>query len=335
MSQIDLTAGTHSVNSIGVVAIGRNEGDRLRRCLASLSGRFDPVVYVDSGSTDDSLKIAADAGATIVELDTGKPFTAARARNAGYAALRRLRPGQALVQFVDGDCSLLPDWPAAAVAHLEAHPGLGLVTGWRSEIHRDATIYNAICDVEWHRPAGEIDACGGDMLVRSKAFEAIGGFDETLIAGEDEDFCVRLRRAGWNLERLPLGMTRHDAAMTRFSQWWQRAIRSGHAFANVGDKYPEHFQRERQRVWLYGAIFPAIALIGLRFGWSIPAAVALLYLVSYIKTAMGLRHQGLKAQEAAAHSIFLTLSKFPNLAGMLIYYFRKLTRQTMTLIEYK
>ncbi len=330
-----MSAGRNSVNRIGVVAIGRNEGDRLRRCLASLAGRLDPIVYVDSGSTDDSLVIAAGAGATIVELDMEKPFTAARARNAGFAALLRLRPDQALVQFVDGDCSLLPEWPAAAVEYLDAHPELGLVTGWRSEIDRDATIYNAICDVEWHRPAGRIDACGGDMLVRCKAFEAVGGFDETLIAGEDEDFCVRLRRAGWQLERLPVGMTRHDAAMTHFSQWWQRAIRSGHAFANVGDKYPEHFHRERQRVWLYGAILPALALAGLRFGWAIPTTVVLLYLVSYLKTAVGLRRQGLKAPEAAAHSVFLTLSKFPNLIGMLIYHFRKLTRQTMTLIEYK
>ena len=65
--------------SIGVVAIGRNEGDRLRVCLTSALRDSNHVVYVDSGSTDGSVAMVRELGATVVELDLSIPFTAARA----------------------------------------------------------------------------------------------------------------------------------------------------------------------------------------------------------------------------------------------------------------
>ena len=85
---------------VGVVAIGRNEGERLCRCLDSLppSSR---IVYVDSASTDDSVALALRRGAEVVELDTSTPFTAARARNAGFIRLRERWPQLGLVQFVE------------------------------------------------------------------------------------------------------------------------------------------------------------------------------------------------------------------------------------------
>ena len=64
---------------IGVVAIGRNEGMRLRRCLESVVRRAAVVVYVDSGSQDDSVAFAKSLGVATVVLDLAIPFTAARA----------------------------------------------------------------------------------------------------------------------------------------------------------------------------------------------------------------------------------------------------------------
>ncbi len=69
----------------GVVAIGRNEGERLKRCLNSVS-TADAVIYVDSGSTDGSAEWARSQGVAVLELDMTLPFTAARARNAGFQA---------------------------------------------------------------------------------------------------------------------------------------------------------------------------------------------------------------------------------------------------------
>ena len=74
------------VSKVGVVAIGRNEGERLDKCSESVIGRTTPVVYVDSGSADGSVSKARRAGSDVVELDARIPFTAARARNAGFRA---------------------------------------------------------------------------------------------------------------------------------------------------------------------------------------------------------------------------------------------------------
>jgi len=329
--------------TIAAVVIGRNEGERLKRSLASVQAQVARIVYVDSGSTDDSVAFARSIGVEVVELDRSAPFTAARGRNAGAMALRDSGDMPDYIQFIDGDCLLVSGWIAAGLAHLEARPDLGIVTGWRSEIERDRSVYNAICDFEWHRPAGPIEACGGDMMVRAQAFLDLDGFNPQVIAAEDDEFCVRMRKSGLGIERLPLAMTRHDAAMTRFSEWWRRAVRSGHGFAQVGDLHPDHFRAERRRVWLYGLALPLVALSGLMLALSGAVLTGLLviiavmtgYELSWIRTMQGLIRAGLPTREAMHHALYLSLSKFPNLIGMLIYHWRRWQRRDMNIIEYK
>ena len=328
------TPAQSSARRIGAVVIGRNEGERLVRCLASMAGQADHIVYVDSGSTDDSVAAARSAGVEVVELDMSVPFTAARARNAGFEALAAGTEFD-YVQFVDGDCAIVDDWIPAAADALDADEGLGIVTGWRSEIHRDRSVYNQLCDFEWHRPAGPIQTCGGDMMVRRIAFEQAGGFDPTVIAAEDDEFCVRVRKAGWRMERLPLDMTRHDAAMTEFRQWWKRAVRSGHGFAQVGHMHPEYFVKERRRVWLFGAVLPLIALISLFILPILVLGVLALYAVSYVRTSAGLEREGLPKAEARSHAGLITLSKFPNFLGVVTFHWRQLRGASMRIIEYK
>ena len=86
------------MSRVGVVAIGRNEGERLRRCLQSLDPRAQPVVYVDSGSSDGSPKLARSMHVDGVDLDLDIPFTAARARNAGFEQLLKIAPEIEFVQ---------------------------------------------------------------------------------------------------------------------------------------------------------------------------------------------------------------------------------------------
>ena len=120
------------MNDLGVVAIGRNEGERLRRCLNSVVGRGHTVVYVDSGSTDGSTELAHELGADVVELDLSLPFTMARARNTGFSRLLELDPEVRFVQFVDGDCELVDGWLERA-AVIESRPEVAVVCGRRRE----------------------------------------------------------------------------------------------------------------------------------------------------------------------------------------------------------
>lgn len=317
---------------VAAVLIGRNEGERLVRALAAAVRDVAQVVYVDSGSTDDSVSEAEKVGAQVVTLDMAQPFTAARARNAGFAALRG---DPAYVMFIDGDCALIPGFIAAGVAHLDAEPPVGLVCGWTVETAPEASIYNALCAWEWKRPAGVIDACGGIFLIRAAAWRAVGGMTEEVIAAEDDELCCRLRKAGWLLERLPMDMVWHDADMHRFGQWWRRTKRAGHGFAQVGALHPEHFLRDRQRAWLYGLALPlGILAAVLLFGW--PALLLLgIYPLMAARTFRGLRGAGLGPRLALANAGFLTLGKFPNLLGMLTYHLRRLARTGFRIIEYK
>src|SRR5262249_25897134 len=104
----------------GVVVIGRNEGERLKKCLGSISPGTS-VIYVDSGSTDGSPQWARSHGVDVIDLDTTIPFTAARARNVGFRRLMEACPDLAFVQFVDGDCELRTDWPEHATSFLSSH----------------------------------------------------------------------------------------------------------------------------------------------------------------------------------------------------------------------
>jgi GT2 family glycosyltransferase len=313
---------------VGAVAIGRNEGARLGRCLASLAPVVGRVVYVDSGSTDGSVAAARAAGAEVVELDPSRPFTAARARNEGLARLAEggLPP---LVQFVDGDCELQPGWISVAAAFLDAHPDVAVAGGRRREQHPEASLWNRLIDREWDTPVGEARACGGDALMRTAALGEVGGFDARLIAGEEPELCVRLRAAGWRVWRLDAEMTLHDAAMTRPGQWWRRSARAGHAAAEGAAMHgapPErHGVDKTRRSLLWGLALPLAASLG-----AFVTPWALLLLLAY--PAQILR---LSRREGWVRATFLTLGKLPEAQGALTYAVRRLRGGPGRLIEYK
>ena len=321
--------------SVDVVIIGRNEGERLVKSLASVMPQARRVVYVDSGSTDQSVAHAEEAGAEVVNLDMSVPFTAARARNEGYEALAAHGDPADCVQFLDGDCTLVEGWLDGASAHMRSESDLGLVTGTQRELKRNTTVFNQMSDHEWNRPAGEIETCGGNMMVRATAFDAVGGFDPKVIAAEDDEFCTRLRKDGWRLVRIERQMSLHDGGVLQFSQWWKRAERTGHGFAQVGYLHPEYFTRERRRGWAFGIIFPIFFVVGLFTTLWLSACVLGVYVMSYVKTVLGLQAQGLPGKEALHHAVFLSLSKIPNVIGMVRFHWRRLNNAQMRIIEYK
>lgn len=321
--------------TLGVVVIGRNEGSRLLVCLQAAIAAEAAVVYVDSGSTDGSVEAARGLGVEAVDLDMAVPFTAARARNAGAERLFQIADDTEFVQFVDGDCELVDGWVEAAIASLAQSPNFAVVAGRLREKRRDASIYNMMCDVEWAQPPGEITACGGIMVVRRTAFDAVGGFNSVLIAAEDDDFCLRLGAAGWRLKRLAHDMAYHDAAMDRFGQWWRRMVRAGHAFAQIGSLHPGHFSASKRRAWMFGLALPVIACVGAFATPWVLQGVFGLYIVSFGKTYVGLRRRPLSRRDAMTTAAFLVLAKFANLQGILTYWYRHAMRQAPRLIEYK
>jgi GT2 family glycosyltransferase len=322
---------------IGVVAIGRNEGERLRNCLLALDPHAVPVVYVDSGSSDGSPETARSLGATVVELDLATPFTAARARNAGFDRLTEINPELDFVQFVDGDCEGAAGWLETAARFLTQTPKAAVACGRRRERYPNQSIYNRLCDIEWDTPIGETTACGGDAMMRVTALREVGGFDPSLIAGEEPELCVRLRQAGWKIHRLDAEMTLHDAAMTRFGQWWKRAVRCGFAYslgAHLHGRPPEHhYVRERRRLLFWGFLFP-LALVAAAWptnGWALLGFAV--YPLQMARTAWRTRRR--PALDALAFGVSCTVSKFPEFWGWCKFQSSRRRGGPVKIIEYK
>jgi len=329
---------------VGIVIIGRNEGERLKRCLASIGDQSN-IVYVDSGSTDGSGAAAEAAGAAVVALDIDQPFTAARARNAGLARLLEIAPGCRYVQMVDGDCALASGWIGTATAALDADASLAVVFGRRRERHPDASLYNAMCDEEWDVPVGPARACGGDALFRVEALRQAGGYDPTLIAGEEPDLCWRMGAKGWTVRRLPAEMTLHDAAMTRFGQAHRRAMRAGHAFAELvwrhGTAADPSWRRAVASTILWGIALPALAILGLivAIAWwpalIVPVGIAGLFVLQWLRISAGKRRAGSNPRYARGAAAVLLATKLSQAEGLIRFHVNRLRGRRGGLIEYK
>ncbi|HCC82428.1 MULTISPECIES: glycosyltransferase [unclassified Methylophaga] len=322
---------------IGAIVIGRNEGQRLIRCLQSLVDT-NSIVYVDSGSTDSSVNSAKALGIEVVELDTTIPFTAARARNTGVYYLLQKYPDIEFIQFVDGDCEIADGWIEISSQFLRENPDYAVVCGRRRERFPQASIYNQLCDIEWDTPIGDTLACGGDALIRVSAFMHVNGYRDSMIAGEEPEMCYRLRGAGWKISRIDTEMTKHDAEMTRISQWWKRSKRAGHAYAEslyIHHSDVEKFRkRELVSILLWGLMLPVFILvlsISLSGYWLIFSVV---YPLQVLRLYLAYR-DGLSDKNALLYACSNVLGKFAQLAGVISFVLKKVFGKDSVLIEYK
>lgn len=332
---------------IGIVIIGRNEGERLVRCLASVRGQ-SPVIYVDSGSKDNSLAAAKSAQAIVVELDMSIPFSAARARNEGFSQLLKLDPGVSFVQFIDGDCEMVQGWFEKAAHELKVNSEVAAVCGRLRERFPDHSVYNRLCDIEWDKPVGLVDACGGIAMYRTEYFQTVGGFDSSVVAGEEPELCQRLRSKGWQIKRLPEEMAWHDSAMYRFSQWWKRQVRGGYGAMDVALRFEQgrqgNFSRQirRARMWIFGYPLAIVwaAVVGFFWGrWKGAAigAVAIICVLplQILRLAWQQRRGGSTNLVALAFGWTTMAAKMAHVVGHAKYRRDRRRRQDLQVIEYK
>jgi len=334
--------GSRECPVLSVVVIGRNEGARLVRCLESI-GRMRPlqgpieVIYVDSGSTDNSLERAAQFKIRIIELESANPCAGA-GRNAGWHAAKA-----PIVLFLDGDTVLDSNFISASIAELK-DPNIAVVFGNRREIAPDASIYNRLLDRDWIAPAGAVEFCGGDALIRREVLESVGGFDERLIAGEEPEMCQRIRALGFTILHVDRPMTGHDLAMTRFSQYWRRAVRSGYAYAEISTRFRNTdlplWDKEVRRDLVQGAGLLAIIVgapvcsIALHSMIPISAAFGIIAALA-IRTAIKFRWNKADLPTLLLFGLHSHLVHIPQLFGQLKYQRDRFTCRTAELIEYK
>ena len=331
---VDENSGNRSLTApdlkdiLGAVVIGRNEGVRLDYSLRSIKPWAERVVYVDSASTDDSVKVARQHGVHVLELSTGSRMTAARGRAEGTRWLLERWPDTPFIFYVDGDCEVDPKFPTVALKTLREESSLAVVCGRRREVNREFSTYHRLIDREWDTPIGEVESCGGDAVMRAEAMVAVGGYDPTVVAGEEPELCWRLRRAGWRIWRIDAEMTRHDAAMARFGQWWRREIRSGFGSLDVwqrtGGGRSGLFAPMVRRAALWGIVVPFLVTIVctllLIIGAPLWAAAVfavglLLYTLSGVKMTIRLLHDGFDLKDALIGGWICVSSKWAQALG--------------------
>ena len=326
---------------VSVVVIGRNEGARLERCLASVavmerSGFAVETIYVDSGSIDASVAIAKRARARVIALHATRP-TAAMGRNAGWkAALGEV------VLFLDGDTVLAPGFVAESLPEF-VDARVGVVWGHRRETVPRASVYNRVMDLDWVYAPGWTEFCGGDALVRRGLLEQTGGFDETLIAGEEPELCRRMMALGYGILHVDRAMTGHDLGITRFQQYWRRATRAGHAYAEVSERFRGigrpfwEAEIRRNRVTALGLVgIVAAGVLSAVFGLP-QVALGLLAVpgVLVLRTAWKARWKSGDALTLLLYGLHSHLQQVPIFVGQMHYWLNRRRGSLAGLVEYK
>ena len=333
---------TSSTPWLSVVIIGRNEGERLTRCLDSVAALRNPageveIIYVDSASRDDSVARALAAGARVIEVIPERP-SAALGRNAGWREARA-----PYVLFLDGDTILHPDFVAAAFKALD-DPQVAVVWGHRREIHPEQSLFNRVLDLDWVYPPGPADFCGGDALMRMAVLRAVDGFDATLIAGEEPELCQRIRALGHVIQHIDHPMTGHDLAMTSWASYWKRAFRAGYAYAEVSDRlkdtafplWVEDARRNRRRAGVLMALtLAALVAAGLAQSLTPLLLWAVFILALAARSAWKARWKGGTAGTLLLYGLHSHLQQIPILMGQLAWWRDRRRARTRGLIEYK
>lgn len=331
-----------NIDNLGIVVIGRNEGERLRFCLKSIyEGPSCPVIYVDSGSTDNSVALARSFGTEVLELDSSKPFSAARARNEGVARLAELHAAILFVQFMDGDCTLISGWLDTARKALMENPMRAAVIGHLQERNPEATPYNRLCALEWHSPPGDLSNFGnfgGISMIRVDVLRKLGGFNAEVIAGEDSELGVRMGLAGYKITKIDYPMATHDANITTFRQWWTRAVRAGHAIGQRarlnGKTKLKDCIKERASTWLWGIGLPLFILVTLVPSRGLSTLLLGSYMMLFYRVRRYRDSQGDSPQDASLYARFVLLAKFANGIGLIKFYLNSMVRR-YKIIEYK
>lgn len=316
---------------IGVVVIGRNEGYKLQRCLESLLPLACPIVYADSYSSDASVISAETLGVAVAQLDPSRPMNAARGRKEGFERLLAEYSELEYVFFIDGDCKVDPAFLPAALQVLAQRSDVAVVCGRRSELHPELSIYNRIANLEWETPIGECASCGGDALMRVSAYLQAGGFNETVLAGEEPEICVRIRRKGYKVLRIDEVMSWHDLNMHHLSQWWLRGVRSGFGALDVRLRFGvRDFDKLLVSAWVWVLGWPLFSLAVLLGFWLDGAStvwVGLLLLtllpLQVLRIARSAYQRGLTSLDSLAYGALMMVNKLSCVWGQVIWLLKK------------
>jgi len=307
------------------VVIGYNESAALRACLESCQhARCDEltteIIYVDGGSTDDSIAIAEAAGVDRI-LGGEKQRRAAENRNLGLAEAR----GE-LVQFVDGDMVLDPNWPAAALRILHEHDDVAVVFGRLQEVNQNV-FYRAL-QIDWQYPEGTALYCGGAAMFRREPLQTVGGFPEDVAYGEEPLLCWRLRNEqGVRVYHIQHTMAEHDLAYAGFRDYWRRNIRVGETYAEIAHRCKDtddpFWSRETRQQMIWGTFLGLLVIVLVVLPFLIKAVILVGILAVVARKTVHALRRGNGLAVATVYAIHTYLAKISIAYGVLKWHLKR------------
>lgn len=180
------------------------------------------IVYADNGSVDGTLEYLRSVAAPEVRVVQVPVGTIAAVRNAGARAAH----GRYLA-FLDVDCSVPADYFRAA---REVLAGTGAsATGCETHVPPNPHwIESAWHEMHFQGRDREVHYLNSaNFFVARPAFDAVGGFREELLTGEDSDIGQRLRRAGFTIWESTRLLAYHHGNPTSLREFWRRTVWHG------------------------------------------------------------------------------------------------------------
>jgi hypothetical protein len=182
--------------------------------------------------------------------------------------------------------------------------------------------------MEWNEPPGDVESTGGIMMVRSAAWQRVGGMNPEIKAGEELDFCLRVREAGWRVVRTSEPMASHEIDIAGFSAWWHRAERGGVAYAEGW--WRRRTVRDARPVLsalFWGGWVPAASLLFAAPTRGLSLALLAGYPHMWWRVRRHRLERGDSEHDAGLYALFCVLAKGAELSG--IYKFaRRLATST-------
>jgi len=178
----------------GIVIPVLNGERYIERCINSIkeldSGDCTVnILVIDNGSTDRTINILEAHG---IRYTVRKNVNVSEMRNIGANLLECEYIG-----FVDSDCLVKKKWMVEAVNILKENVTIGIVGRFYDIGDSPTWVERAWCD-RYNNLEGSVSFLpAGNMVIRKKLFDELGGFSNRVVTGEDYELCQRVRASGY------------------------------------------------------------------------------------------------------------------------------------------
>ena len=257
------------MSDLSVIIVNYNTADFLKRCLNSLASQGNinfQVIVVDNASHDISQDVVRNEFPRVKLIPNERNLGFARGNN---QALRFCK--SKYVYFLNPDTEVEQGAFSAMMQFMDSHPRVGLAgtrivnpdgspqpsveTRYPGQKHAKQELRGLERGIAW--------VLGASMIARLRLLVELGGFDERFaLYGEEQDLCLRIRKAGWAIGYIPDAVVVHWGGQSERNnlpaEIWKKKFEAELVFYEK--HYTERTNRSIRRANLIQALWRVVTL---------------------------------------------------------------------------